>query len=424
MAKYTPTHKFSSFVGAFNEVRMTKVTTGGLNISLTKNKQGLSIGAKPRPTPKRTKEQAINRERFKQLECMWQGLTKPQWLQLFAWNFFKNQLDKRNLTPIQRFRSAGLLFDLKTLILPFLFFKCELKFISETPEHRIFEIIIKSTKPTPPNEQPTIRPFLMWGTSRLITIEKETGIKDAIVWKQLNEYNRIVKLPNMRRSARYIFDHEGVWTDLKHVHDPFGDIITKSPSPGIHPSDIGGDRRAVWHSDLKLKQIYRLSIVDLSLIRLTSSPSRNPSGIGGNRLIVWHADYYINQIFQLSIFDFSILRFGTSPGAHAGGTGGDRNTLYHIDWMRLRLYQLNTADFSIIKESASISMHPSGIGGNKSILWHCDHHANKIYELNTTDFSILRQATSISTVSSGIGGNPFALYHCDLKLKEVHELHT
>ena len=424
MARYTPNRKFSSFRGSFNEVRMTNVATRGLNISLTKNQHGLNIGAKPRPTRKRTKKQTINRERFKQLECMWQGLTKPQQSQLFAWNFFKNRSDKKNLTPIQRFRSEGLLFNLKTFIIPFLFFKCKLKFISETPKHRIFEIIISSTKPNQHLEQPIIRPFLLWGTSRLITIEKETNIKDAVIWKQLNEYNKIVKLPNIRKSAQYIFDHEGIWTDLEYVHDPFGNVLMKNPSPGPHPSDIGGNRRAIWHSDLKLKQTYRLNVRDLSLIRLAPSPYSKPSGIGGNHFIIWHADYYINQIFQLSVFDFSILRFGSSPGAHAGGTGGDRNIIYHIDWMKLRLYQLNPRDFSIIKESASISLHPSGIGGNESIIWHCDHHLNKIYELSTTDFSIIRQATSISTLSSGIGGNPFVLYHCDLGLKEIHQLHT
>lgn len=71
---------------------------------------------KPKTTKKATKKQKTLRDRYKQLECMWKMMTPKQRKLFTTYAREQNEKDRRNLRPIDRFRSKGLKYELNEFI--------------------------------------------------------------------------------------------------------------------------------------------------------------------------------------------------------------------------------------------------------------------------------------------------------------------
>ena len=117
MAKYTPTPSFEVYKGTHHQPRLTDIDRGGLDLTLSRNQHALLIHRVPRGTVRRTEAQALLRDRFAQLECMWQAMTWRQRKLMGEYARELNARDGANLIPIQRFRSLGLRSQLYRFIL-------------------------------------------------------------------------------------------------------------------------------------------------------------------------------------------------------------------------------------------------------------------------------------------------------------------
>lgn len=142
MAKYTPRPDLDVFKGDFYEIKLTGVDRGGLDVLFTKNQHALLYTTKPFPTKKRTKIQAKMRDRFTQLECMWFAMTPSQRIRMRDYATKLNEADTRNLSPMQRFRSLGLQWQLDSFILEKLYPQYKLEIIEETAEKLSFKITL------------------------------------------------------------------------------------------------------------------------------------------------------------------------------------------------------------------------------------------------------------------------------------------
>lgn len=138
MAKYRPRHDFGEFDGDFAGVRYTGVEKGGLDVLLTRNQHALIYCRKPYATKKRTKIQDLMRDRFEQLECMWQAMTIRQRELMNEYAAEQNEKDRRNLSSIQRFRSLGLDWELYRFIQNKLNPDYKLKLIEKTEDQLTF----------------------------------------------------------------------------------------------------------------------------------------------------------------------------------------------------------------------------------------------------------------------------------------------
>ena len=142
MAKYEPRPDLDLIKGDFYQIQFTGVDRGGLDVLFTKNQHALIYCSKPHPTKKRTQIQAMMRDRFAQLECMWRVMTPPQRILMRDYNAELNIADARNLSPIQRFRSLGLHWQLSHFILKKLQPGYKLELIEETAEELVFRITL------------------------------------------------------------------------------------------------------------------------------------------------------------------------------------------------------------------------------------------------------------------------------------------
>ena len=64
-------------------------------------------------------------------------------------------------------------------------------------------------------------------------------------------------------------------------------------------SGIGGDAPKIWACDRSLDEIYELSTIDLTVVRLDSSPGSKPYGIGGDADTIWQCDDITPKIYEL-----------------------------------------------------------------------------------------------------------------------------
>lgn len=142
MAKYEPRPDLDLIKGDFYEIQLTGVDRGGLDVLLTRNQHALLYVSKPHPTKKRTKIQAMMRDRYAQLECMWKAMTPPQRAAMRDYNAELNVKDTRNLSPIQRFRSLGLHWALDQFIIKKLRPNYNLTLIEETADELIFRVTL------------------------------------------------------------------------------------------------------------------------------------------------------------------------------------------------------------------------------------------------------------------------------------------
>ena len=142
MAKYEPRPDLDQFKGDFYEIQFTGVDRGGLDVMFSRNQHALFFSTKTHPTKKRTKIQALMRDRFAQLECMWKMMTPLQRMKMRDYNAKLNVKDTRNLSPIQRFRSLGLHWDLDHFILKKLQPDYKIELIEETADELRFKITL------------------------------------------------------------------------------------------------------------------------------------------------------------------------------------------------------------------------------------------------------------------------------------------
>ena len=142
MAKYEPRPDLDLIKGDFYEIQFTGVDRGGLDVLLSRNQHALLYMAKPFPTKKRTKIQAMMRDRFAQLECMWKMMTPLQRMKMRDYNTELNVKDTRNLSPIQRFRSLGLHWALDHFIHRKLQPDYKLELVEETAKELVFKITL------------------------------------------------------------------------------------------------------------------------------------------------------------------------------------------------------------------------------------------------------------------------------------------
>ena len=142
MAKYVPKTGFEEYRGDFLEVVITGIDRGGLDVVFTKNQHARLYISKPIPTKKRTEIQAMMRDRFMQLECMWHSMTPVQRMRMRDYATKLNETDTRNLPPMQRFRSLGLQWQLDSFIHKKLYPQYKLELIEETAEELAFKITL------------------------------------------------------------------------------------------------------------------------------------------------------------------------------------------------------------------------------------------------------------------------------------------
>ena len=142
MAKYIPQTGFEEYHGDFLEAVLTGINRGGLDVLFTKNQHARIYTSKPIPTKKRTEIQAMMRDRFMQLECIWHAMTPVQRMRMRDYAAQLNEADTRNLPPMQRFRSLGLLWQLHEFILKKLQPHYTLELIEETAEELTFKITL------------------------------------------------------------------------------------------------------------------------------------------------------------------------------------------------------------------------------------------------------------------------------------------
>ena len=142
MAKYELRPDLDETKGDFYEIQFTDVDRGGLDVLLTRNQHALIYTSKPHPTRKRTEIQAMMRDRFAQLECMWRAMTPPQRAAMRDYNTELNVKDTKNLSPIQRFRSLGLHWQLDNFIHRKLQPDYKLQLIEETADTLTFKITL------------------------------------------------------------------------------------------------------------------------------------------------------------------------------------------------------------------------------------------------------------------------------------------
>ena len=142
MAQYELRPDLDQVKGDFYDIQLTGVDRGGADILFTRNQHALLFTTKPFPTKKRTKIQAMMRDRFTQLECMWRAMTPLQRMKMRDYNAELNVMDTRNLSPIQRFRSLGLHWQLDHFIHRKLQPDYKLQLVEETEEELVFKITL------------------------------------------------------------------------------------------------------------------------------------------------------------------------------------------------------------------------------------------------------------------------------------------
>ena len=108
MAEYTPTEAFRSYEGTHLQPRLTGIDRSGLDLMLSRNQHALTFSRRSRAITRRGEVQDRLRDRFEQLECMWDAMTWRQRDLMGDYNDELNTKDTRNLSAIQRFRSLGL----------------------------------------------------------------------------------------------------------------------------------------------------------------------------------------------------------------------------------------------------------------------------------------------------------------------------
>lgn len=144
MAQYTPTEPFQSFGGTHLQPRLTGIDRSGLDLMLSKNQHALIFSRRSRATTRRGEIQDRQRDRFTQLECMWDAMTWRQRDLMEDYNDELNAKDTRNLSAIQRFRSLGLQSHLFHFILAKLNPYYTLELILEGPTIRIYRATLET----------------------------------------------------------------------------------------------------------------------------------------------------------------------------------------------------------------------------------------------------------------------------------------
>ena len=142
MAKYIPQTGFEEYRGDFFEAVLAEIERSGLDVLFTRNQHARIFTSKPIPTVKRTEIQAMMRDRFMQLECMWHAMTPVQRMRMRDYATELNKTDTRNLPPMQRFRSLGLQWRLDQFIREKLYPQYKLEIIEETAEELSFKITL------------------------------------------------------------------------------------------------------------------------------------------------------------------------------------------------------------------------------------------------------------------------------------------
>lgn len=154
MAEYTATEAFRSYEGSHLQPRLTGIDRGGLDLMLSRNQHALTLSKKSRSITRRSEIQALLRNRFEQLECMWRAMTWKQRDLMGDFNDELNAIDGRNLSAIQRFRSLGLQYQLFRFILAKLNPYYTLELIYEDKNRRTYRAtletkVIKEFEQTP-----------------------------------------------------------------------------------------------------------------------------------------------------------------------------------------------------------------------------------------------------------------------------------
>ncbi|KKL56247.1 hypothetical protein LCGC14_2247280 [marine sediment metagenome] len=82
--------------------------------------------------------------------------------------------------------------------------------------------------------------------------------------------------------------HDDFVTGLVYELSIIDFSVIRSGSPGHYTHGVGGKAKVIWNCDLANDLIYELSVIDFSSIRSASSPDRQPTDIGGDRRTIWH----------------------------------------------------------------------------------------------------------------------------------------
>lgn len=154
--RYRP--PITSARGGFYNRRFTGLTKSGLDVKLSANQHAQLLVFNPRTATHTTTTVTQLRDRFTQLECMWQLLTPGQ---RKLWEYYARDLndsDKRALTPVQRFRSLGLTTRFGAFITKRLKAKYTLRLMEETDDYYIIRLRLK-TRPNPFETPINVRPY-------------------------------------------------------------------------------------------------------------------------------------------------------------------------------------------------------------------------------------------------------------------------
>jgi len=119
MAKVTPKFPLTKIKGSFYHEVLANLRASKCKALITYNRYGMVLGKKTKPANHRTEKQTEIRDRFRQLECMWQMMTPYQRKLYTDYNITQNAIYGDNLRPMDRFRKEGLQWKLDTFLIEY-----------------------------------------------------------------------------------------------------------------------------------------------------------------------------------------------------------------------------------------------------------------------------------------------------------------
>lgn len=132
MAKFTANKLLSSYKDSFDTKHMKRLAKRPNDAVFSKNQYSLTLQRKPKSPRRRTKAQALLRDRFAQVECMWKYLTKGQRLAFISYIKENYESDMKTRRPYDIFKSVGMKYELEEFLKDKLKLKLTLSIVEAT----------------------------------------------------------------------------------------------------------------------------------------------------------------------------------------------------------------------------------------------------------------------------------------------------
>jgi streptogramin lyase len=194
--------------------------------------------------------------------------------------------------------------------------------------------------------------------------------------------------------------------------------VDSFPSPDTTPFGLEWANGALWHSDLRAREIYQLNPQTGQVLRSFSAPDDWTKDLAFDGTNLYACGNYQSRIYKLDTASGSVIASYSAPGSNPVGLCFDGAWLWNADWNSDQsqpsyIYKLDPSNGQVIASFVTPAVWPAGLAWDGSCLWNVDMKLGMIYRLDPNTGEVRAVVGAAGPKPTGVTWHDDRLWNAD-----------